>query len=76
MLDCLYAQCTPYITDCVMAELEKLGAKPSPLSPPCRCPSSGCGYGCGYVSDCGSGYALLTAAAVAFQARSSAWRCG
>ena len=27
MLDCLYAKCTPYITDCVMAELEKLGAK-------------------------------------------------
>eukprot|EP00238_Polyblepharides_amylifera_P004640 CAMPEP_0196583108 /NCGR_PEP_ID=MMETSP1081-20130531/42017_1 /TAXON_ID=36882 /ORGANISM="Pyramimonas amylifera, Strain CCMP720" /LENGTH=192 /DNA_ID=CAMNT_0041903879 /DNA_START=40 /DNA_END=614 /DNA_ORIENTATION=- len=25
MLDCLYAKCTPYITDCVMAELEKLG---------------------------------------------------
>mmetsp|Transcript_35425 Transcript_35425/g.67805 ORF Transcript_35425/g.67805 Transcript_35425/m.67805 type:complete len:195 (+) Transcript_35425:196-780(+) len=27
MLDCLYAKCTPYITDCVMAELEKLGQK-------------------------------------------------
>lgn len=27
MVDCLYAQCTPMITDCVMAELEKLGAK-------------------------------------------------
>ena len=27
MLDCLYAKCTPYITDCVMAELEKLGPK-------------------------------------------------
>ena len=27
MLDCLYAKCTPYITDCVMGELEKLGAK-------------------------------------------------
>ena len=27
MMDCLYAKCTPYITDCVMAELEKLGAK-------------------------------------------------
>eukprot|EP00039_Didymoeca_costata_P001324 m.51601 g.51601 ORF g.51601 m.51601 type:complete len:199 (-) comp10742_c0_seq3:200-796(-) len=27
MLDCLYAKCTPYITDCVMAELEKLGRK-------------------------------------------------
>eukprot|EP00002_Diphylleia_rotans_P034815 TRINITY_DN7509_c0_g8_i1.p2 TRINITY_DN7509_c0_g8~~TRINITY_DN7509_c0_g8_i1.p2 ORF type:complete len:192 (+),score=49.64 TRINITY_DN7509_c0_g8_i1:85-660(+) len=25
MMDCLYAKCTPYITDCVMAELEKLG---------------------------------------------------
>jgi hypothetical protein len=27
MLDCLYAECTPCITDCVMAELEKLGQK-------------------------------------------------
>lgn len=27
MLDCLYAQCTPILTDCVMAELEKLGEK-------------------------------------------------
>lgn len=27
MMDCLYAKCTPYITDCVMAELEKLGRK-------------------------------------------------
>ena len=27
MLDCLYAKCTPYITECVMGELEKLGAK-------------------------------------------------
>jgi U3 small nucleolar RNA-associated protein 24 len=27
MLDCLYAKCTPIITDCVMAELEKLGQK-------------------------------------------------
>jgi len=27
MMDCLYAKCTPYITDCVMAELEKLGDK-------------------------------------------------
>lgn len=27
MLDCLYAKATPYITDCVMAELEKLGQK-------------------------------------------------
>lgn len=26
MMDCLYAKCTPYITDCVMAELEKLGS--------------------------------------------------
>ena len=25
MMDCLLAKCTPYITDCVMAELEKLG---------------------------------------------------
>ena len=25
MMDCLYAKCTPIITDCVMAELEKLG---------------------------------------------------
>ena len=27
MLDCLYANATPCITDCVMAELEKLGKK-------------------------------------------------
>lgn len=27
MLDCLYAECTPCITGCVMAELEKLGQK-------------------------------------------------
>ena len=26
-MDCLYAQCVPHITDCVMAELEKLGQK-------------------------------------------------
>merc|ERR1719468_1416274 len=26
MMDCLYAKCIPYITDCVMAELEKLGS--------------------------------------------------
>ncbi|KAG5885570.1 hypothetical protein JTB14_003768 [Gonioctena quinquepunctata] len=27
MMDCLYAKCVPYITDCVLAELEKLGQK-------------------------------------------------
>ncbi|KAK3923325.1 rRNA-processing protein FCF1-like protein [Frankliniella fusca] len=27
MMDCLYAKCIPYITDCVIAELEKLGQK-------------------------------------------------
>jgi U3 small nucleolar RNA-associated protein 24 len=27
MMDCMYAKCIPYITDCVMAELEKLGQK-------------------------------------------------
>jgi U3 small nucleolar RNA-associated protein 24 len=27
MMDCLLAKCTPCITDCVMAELEKLGGK-------------------------------------------------
>jgi len=27
MMDCLYAKCIPYVTDCVMAELEKLGRK-------------------------------------------------
>lgn len=27
MMDCLYAKCIPYITDCVLAELEKLGRK-------------------------------------------------
>ena len=27
MMDCLYAKCIPLITDCVLAELEKLGPK-------------------------------------------------
>ena len=27
MMDCLYAKCIPYISDCVMAEIEKLGPK-------------------------------------------------
>ncbi|KAI1776104.1 Fcf1-domain-containing protein [Hypoxylon cercidicola] len=27
MMDCLYAKCTPIVTSCVMAELEKLGPK-------------------------------------------------
>ncbi|CAN6483306.1 unnamed protein product [Victoria cruziana] len=27
MMQCLYAKCTPCITDCIMAELEKLGQK-------------------------------------------------
>jgi len=27
MIDCLYAKCIPCVTDCVMAELEKLGPK-------------------------------------------------
>jgi U3 small nucleolar RNA-associated protein 24 len=27
MMDCLYAKCIPTISDCVMAELEKLGPK-------------------------------------------------
>jgi len=27
MMDCLYAKCIPCVTDCVMAELEKLGPK-------------------------------------------------
>ncbi|KAF9410428.1 hypothetical protein HW555_010479 [Spodoptera exigua] len=27
MMDCLYSKCIPYITDCVLAELEKLGRK-------------------------------------------------
>ncbi|GAB6031705.1 rRNA-processing protein fcf1 [Chamberlinius hualienensis] len=27
MMDCMYAKCIPYITDCVMGELEKLGSK-------------------------------------------------
>lgn len=26
MMDCLYAECIPCITQCVMAELEKLGS--------------------------------------------------
>uniref|UniRef100_A0A1B6FQ23 rRNA-processing protein FCF1 homolog n=1 Tax=Cuerna arida TaxID=1464854 RepID=A0A1B6FQ23_9HEMI len=27
MMDCLYAKCIPYVTDCVTGELEKLGQK-------------------------------------------------
>ncbi|KAJ2481636.1 rRNA-processing protein fcf1 [Coemansia sp. RSA 2131] len=27
MMDCLYAKCVPCVTDCVMAELEKMGPK-------------------------------------------------
>jgi len=27
LMDCLYAKCTPYITDCVMGELEKMQRK-------------------------------------------------
>ncbi|XP_076318264.1 FCF1 rRNA-processing protein Bka [Tachypleus tridentatus] len=27
MMDCLYAKCIPYVTDCVLGELEKLGSK-------------------------------------------------
>ena len=27
MMTCLAAKCTPYITDCVLAELEKMGSK-------------------------------------------------
>lgn len=27
MMDCLYAKCIPLITDCVLAELEKMGPK-------------------------------------------------
>ncbi|XP_065209508.1 rRNA-processing protein FCF1 homolog [Planococcus citri] len=27
MMDCLYAKCIPYVTDCVIGELEKLGPK-------------------------------------------------
>jgi len=27
MMDCLYSKCSPVITDCIMAELEKLGPK-------------------------------------------------
>jgi len=27
MMECLYAKCTGYITDCVLGELEKLGQK-------------------------------------------------
>ncbi|GAB1601452.1 rRNA-processing protein FCF1 homolog [Argonauta hians] len=27
LMDCLYAKCIPYVTDCVFGELEKLGSK-------------------------------------------------
>ncbi|KZV21869.1 hypothetical protein F511_05559 [Dorcoceras hygrometricum] len=35
MMDCLYAKCTPCITDCVMAELEKIAKDPRFERLPC-----------------------------------------
>jgi len=56
MMDCLLAKCIPCITDCVMAELEKLGGKykialrlakdPRFERVPCNCNKKG------YADDC------------------------
>mmetsp|Transcript_2696 Transcript_2696/g.5705 ORF Transcript_2696/g.5705 Transcript_2696/m.5705 type:complete len:199 (+) Transcript_2696:315-911(+) len=56
MMDCLLAKCVPCITDCVMAELEKLGGKykialrlakdPRFERVPCNCAKKG------YADDC------------------------
>ena len=56
MMDCLLAKCIPCVTDCVMAELEKLGGKykialrlakdPRFERVPCNCKKKG------YADDC------------------------
>ena len=43
-MDCLYADCTPMITDCVMAELEKLGQKYRVALKIAKVGAVGCGW--------------------------------
>jgi len=55
MMDCLYAKCIPIITDCVMAELEKLGPKyriALRLARDERCERLKCDHKGVYADDC------------------------
>eukprot|EP00762_Andalucia_godoyi_P001414 ANDGO_04868.mRNA.1 rRNA-processing protein FCF1 len=55
MMDCLYAKCIPCITDCVMAELEKLGPQyriALRLAKDPRIERLPCAHGGTYADDC------------------------
>lgn len=55
LMDCLYAKCIPIVTDCVMAELEKLGPKyriALKLAKDPRIQRLSCSHGGTYADDC------------------------
>lgn len=55
LMDCLYAKCIPIVTDCVMAELEKLGPKyriALKLAKDPRIKRISCSHGGTYADDC------------------------
>lgn len=56
MIDCVYAKCIPYVTDCVMAELERHGQKFAlalRLAKDPRCRRLRCDHeNIGYADDC------------------------
>lgn len=55
LMDCLYAKCIPMVTDCVMAELEKLGPKyriALKLAKDPRIQRVKCSHGGTYADDC------------------------
>ncbi|CCG24095.1 hypothetical protein CORT_0E05110 [Candida orthopsilosis Co 90-125] len=55
LMDCLMAKCIPIITDCVMAELEKLGSKyriALKLAKDPRIQRLSCSHGGTYADDC------------------------
>eukprot|EP01024_Parvocaulis_polyphysoides_P038847 TRINITY_DN3507_c0_g1_i1.p2 TRINITY_DN3507_c0_g1~~TRINITY_DN3507_c0_g1_i1.p2 ORF type:complete len:194 (+),score=16.62 TRINITY_DN3507_c0_g1_i1:194-775(+) len=55
MLECLYAKCIPCVTDCVMAELEKLGQKyrvALKIAKDPRIEKLGCTHKGTYADDC------------------------
>ncbi|KAM9894471.1 hypothetical protein OXX79_008688 [Metschnikowia pulcherrima] len=55
LMDCLYAKCIPIVTDCVMAELEKLGPKyriALKLAKDPRIKRLSCSHGGTYADDC------------------------
>lgn len=55
LMDCLYAKCIPLVTDCVMAELEKLGPKyriALKLAKDPRIKRLSCSHGGTYADDC------------------------